>query len=142
MPYIFRKLFFGKRSHAVFFPIFFLLTLVEVYYFNPWSGPWNWIVFSKNSFVISPGLLHHLIRRDIGRLVNDAFTSNPIISLAQRFKNHKLISHYIKKILRENTNSKGNQSWNKRYTFPLVSDIYIKKSCFFNVELKFLINIF
>ena len=39
--------------------------------------------FSQNSFVISPGLLYHLIRRDSGRLANDAFTSNPIVSSKQ-----------------------------------------------------------
>ena len=36
-----------------------------------------------NSFVISPGLLYHLIRRDYGRLANEAFTSNPVVSLKQ-----------------------------------------------------------
>ena len=45
--------------------------------FNPWKYPWNWIAFYQNSFVISPGLLCHLIRRDSGRLANGAFTSNP-----------------------------------------------------------------
>ena len=39
--------------------------------------------FSQNSFVISPGLLYHLIRRHSGRLSNEAFTSNPIVSLTQ-----------------------------------------------------------
>ena len=28
---------------------------------NPWKVPWNWIAFSKNYFVISPGLLYHLV---------------------------------------------------------------------------------
>ena len=28
--------------------------------FNPWKVQWNWIAFSQNSFVISPGLLHHV----------------------------------------------------------------------------------
>ena len=37
----------------------------------------------QNSFVISPGSLYHLIRRDPGRLANEAFTSNPIVSLKQ-----------------------------------------------------------
>ena len=37
----------------------------------------------ENSFVISPGLLHHLIRRDAGRLTNEAFTSNTIVSSKQ-----------------------------------------------------------
>ena len=36
--------------------------------FNPWKVPWNWMAFYQNSFVISPGLLYHLIRRDMGDL--------------------------------------------------------------------------
>ena len=32
--------------------------------------------FLSNSFVLSPGLLYHLIRRDAGRLANETFTSN------------------------------------------------------------------
>ena len=51
--------------------------------FNTWKIPWNWIAFSQNSFVVSPGLLYHLIRRDYGRLANEAFTSNPIVSSKQ-----------------------------------------------------------
>ena len=51
--------------------------------FNPWKLPWNWIAFYQNSFVISPGSLYHLIRRDYGRLANEPFTSNPIASLKQ-----------------------------------------------------------
>ena len=37
----------------------------------------------SNSFVISPGLLYYLIRRDTGRLANKAFMSNPIVSSKQ-----------------------------------------------------------
>ena len=48
--------------------------------FNPWKIPWNWIAFYQNSFVLSPGSLYHLIRRDSGRLSNEAFTSNFIVS--------------------------------------------------------------
>ena len=51
--------------------------------FNPWKLPWNWIAYYRNSFVISPGLLYHLIRRDYGGLANEAFTSNLIVSLKQ-----------------------------------------------------------
>ena len=51
--------------------------------FNPWKVPWKWIAFYQNSFVLSPGLLYHLIRRDTGRLANETFTSNPIVSLKQ-----------------------------------------------------------
>ena len=50
---------------------------------NPWKVPWNWIVFYQNYFVISPGLLYHLIRRDTGGLANETFTSNPIVSSKQ-----------------------------------------------------------
>ena len=48
-----------------------------------WDFPWNWIAFYQNSFVISSGLLYHLIRRDSRRLANEAFTSNPIVSSKQ-----------------------------------------------------------
>ena len=34
-------------------------------------------------FDISPGQLYHLIRRDAGRLANEVFTSNPIVSSKQ-----------------------------------------------------------
>ena len=58
--------------------------------FNPWKYPWNWIAFYQNSFVISPGLLCHLIRRDSGRLPNRAFTSNPIVSSKQWLNGSKI----------------------------------------------------
>ena len=51
--------------------------------FNSWKVPWNWIAFSQNSFVISVGLLYHLIKRDTGRVANEAFTSNPAVSPKQ-----------------------------------------------------------
>ena len=38
---------------------------------------------NQNSFVISPGLLYHLIRGNTGRLANEAFASNPIVSSKQ-----------------------------------------------------------
>ena len=41
------------------------------------------ITFSQNSFVISPGLSYHLIRRDYGRLADETFASNPIVSSKQ-----------------------------------------------------------
>ena len=37
----------------------------------------------ENSFVLPPGLLYHLVRHDYGRLANEAFTSNPLVSLKQ-----------------------------------------------------------
>ena len=40
--------------------------------FNPWKVPWNWIVFYQNYFVISPGLLYHLIIHYSRRLANEA----------------------------------------------------------------------
>ena len=46
--------------------------------------------FSQNSFVVSPGLLCHLIRRDTERLANEAFTSNPIVSSKQQFSHLKI----------------------------------------------------
>ena len=55
----------------------------EFVIFSPWKVPWNWIAFYQNSFVISPGLLYHLIRRDSGRLANEVFMSNPIVSSKQ-----------------------------------------------------------
>ena len=51
--------------------------------FSPWKLPCSWIAFYQNSFVVSAGLLCHLIRRDYGRLANKAFTSNPFVSLKQ-----------------------------------------------------------
>ena len=51
--------------------------------FNPWNIPWNWIALSQNYLVKSAGLLDHLTRRDTGRLVNEDFTSNPIVSSKQ-----------------------------------------------------------
>ena len=41
------------------------------------------IAFSQNSFVTSPALLCHLIRRDSGDLQKKAFASHPIVSLKQ-----------------------------------------------------------
>ena len=36
---------------------------VQLVIVNPWKAPWNWIAFSQNSFVMSPGLFYHVIRR-------------------------------------------------------------------------------
>ena len=58
--------------------------------FNPWKVPWNWITFYQNYFVIPLGFLYHLIRRDSGRLANEAFTSNPIVSSKQRLNGLKI----------------------------------------------------
>ena len=58
--------------------------------FNPWKVKWNWIAFYQNSFVLLPGLLYYLIRRHTGRLANEAFTSNPIVSLKQKLSGLKI----------------------------------------------------
>ena len=60
----------------------FIIT-IQFIIFNVWKVPRNWIGFSQNSFVISPSLLYHLVRRDRGRFANEAFTSNLIVSLKQ-----------------------------------------------------------
>ena len=57
-----------------------IFVTVHLLIFNPWKVPWNWIAFSQNSFVISPGLLYHLIRRDTGQLANEVVTANSIVS--------------------------------------------------------------
>ena len=51
---------------------------------------WNWIAFAGKSIVISPAFLYHLIRRDIGRLANKTFTSNPIVSSKQELSGLKI----------------------------------------------------
>ena len=48
------------------------------------------MAFYQNYFVMSPGLLYHLIRRDYGRLANEVFTSNPIVSLKQQLNGLKI----------------------------------------------------
>ena len=52
------------------------------------------IAFSQNSFVISPGLLYHLVRHDTGGLANGLYVKSYCIfeTIAQRFKNYKLYS--------------------------------------------------
>ena len=50
--------------------------------FNPWKVV---LAFSQNSFVISTGLLYHLITHDSWWLASKAFVlSNPIVSLKQQ----------------------------------------------------------
>ena len=39
---------------------------------------------------MSPGLLYHLTRRDTGRLANETFTSNPIVSSKQQLSGLKI----------------------------------------------------
>ena len=59
---------------------------------SPWKAQWNWTAFSQNSFVILPGLLYHLIRRDSGRLANETFESCPIVSLKQQLNGSKIVN--------------------------------------------------
>ena len=68
------------------FPVFGLNTAiygVQFVIFKPWKVPWNWIAFYQDFFVISHGLLYHLIRGNTRRLPNEAFTSNLIVSSKQ-----------------------------------------------------------
>ena len=65
-------------------------SLIEPQKFHPWKLPWNRIAFSQNSFIISPGFLYHLIRWDTGRLKNEAFTSNSIVSSKQQLNGLKI----------------------------------------------------
>ena len=48
------------------------------------------IAFYQNSFVISPDLLYHLIRRNNGRFEDEAIASNPIVSSKQWLYSLKL----------------------------------------------------
>ena len=47
---------------------------------------------------MSPGLLYHLITRDSGRISNEAFTSNPIVSSKQWFNGLNITNCYYRKI--------------------------------------------
>ena len=44
----------------------------------------------SNFFCYTPGLLYHLIRRDYGRLANEAFTSICIVSFKQKLNGLKI----------------------------------------------------
>ena len=70
----------GASHHTAFMG---KCSTVQFVIFNPWTVPWNWIAFSQNSFVISPGLLHDLIRRENKLLAKEAFISNTIVFLKQ-----------------------------------------------------------
>ena len=48
------------------------------------------MTFYQNSFVISPGLLYQLIRRDTGGLANEAFPSNAVVSSKQKLSGLKI----------------------------------------------------
>ena len=56
-----------------------IVTLIQFVIFNPLKVPWGWIAFHWNSFVISPGLMTD----KTGALANEAYFSNPNVSLKQ-----------------------------------------------------------
>ena len=54
---------------------------IQFVIFNPsMKSPEELNSLLSNSFVVSPGLLYHLIRRDPERLSKEAFTSNLTVS--------------------------------------------------------------
>ena len=53
-----------------------------------------------SKFVISPGLLYHLIRRDSGRLANEAFSSNPIVSSKQWLNGLKITNWLVLNLIK------------------------------------------
>ena len=55
-----------QQKNAIDCRIFTIAYATQFVIFNPWKVSWNRIAFSQNSFVISPGLLYHLIRSDTG----------------------------------------------------------------------------
>ena len=57
--------------------------IITVCNFKSMKSPVELNSLSQKSFVISLGLLYQLIRRDSGRIANEAFTSNPIVSSKQ-----------------------------------------------------------
>ena len=72
-----------QQKNSIDCKIFTIVYATQFVIFNPWKVSWNWIAFSQNSFVISPGLLYHLIRCNTGWLANKAFTLNPIVQKLQ-----------------------------------------------------------
>ena len=56
---------------------------IQFVIFIPWKVPWKWIAFFQIYFVISLGLLYHMIRRDSELFANEAFTSSSIVSSKQ-----------------------------------------------------------
>ena len=97
--------------------------------FNPWKGPWNWIVFYQNSFVISPGFLYHLISRDSGGLASEAFTSNPTASSKQCFNGLKITNG--KKVLIKISQSSQENTCVTTLPYKLNITININKTYFF-----------
>ena len=63
--------------------------------FQSMQTPVELIAFYQNSFVISTGLVYYLIRRDSGRLANEAFKSNSIVSSKQWLNGLKITNWVI-----------------------------------------------
>ena len=75
-------------------------TLHQFVIFNPLKVPWNWIAFYQNSCYIT-WLLYQLIRGDTGRLANEVFTWNPIVSSKQKLNGLKITNwHVIKELIK------------------------------------------
>ena len=72
---------------------------VQFVIFNPWKFSWNWTAFSQNSIVISPRLLYHPIKRDTGRLANEAFSSNPIVSSNQNLSGLRITIGVLSRLI-------------------------------------------
>ena len=108
--------------------------------FNPWKTLCNWIAFYQNSFVIWPGSLYHLIRCDSGRLANEAFTSNPIVSSEQYLSSLKItncinhdefvsVNNALKKI-KEEEETKKNQKFRKYCGIYCINMVDISKKTY------------
>ena len=80
------------------------------------------MVFYQNSFVISPGLLYHLIRRDSGRLANEAFTSNPTVCSKEWFNGLKITNWKDRRAHWVKTNSNVWYEWQRVTTSSSAND--------------------
>ena len=63
---------------------------MSVYNFQSMKSPVELNSHLSNFFCYAPGLLYHLIRRDYGRLANNAFTSIRIVSFKQKLNGLKI----------------------------------------------------
>ena len=80
------------------------------------------MVFYQISFVISPGLLYHLIRRDSGRLANEAFTSNPTVCSKEWFNGLKITNWKDRRAHWVKTNSNVWYEWQRVTTSSSAND--------------------
>ena len=87
------------------------------------------LVFYQTSFVISPTFLYRLIRRDYGRLANEAFTSNPIVFLKQMVSSLKILNCQVPRTSLERpmfwTYVQQLGSVDISWTFPLLNLEYL-----------------